>query len=485
MQYKIDNMDIIEWCEQYEGEPFMALLCDAPYSLNFMQSSWDDDIATRPETWAALAEHLLPGALLFVFAGSRTYHRIACALEDAGLIIAQPLHYLFGSGFPKNTNVSSQCRKERGVVKAQYGACISNGAMLNIPLAERATWLYQERSHNGRGYGITALKPMCELICVAQKPYDGKSVDSITRTGAGAYAIDAARLKTTDDLSVTPAPSKGWKQTSKLVGSVTDDWKKGRWPGNVALSEDAAAALDEQAGERPHGYRVNPSTQANSSFHNNNGVGERGYEDGPNASRFFKNTHYAAEAFERINAGYGGLYTGKAPKWQRGAGITGEPMAGTHNLSTNACGRCGLRVQANGSGKKCECGDSRETIKLDNASRNPHPTVKNISLTYWLSTLLAPPPEYAPRRLLVPFCGSGSEMIGALLTGQWEHIQGVELMPEYVAIAEQRLAFWNRFADAGGDIDQVLQRAKRTDRQESHQKEVGQMSLWEYQDETI
>lgn len=76
-------------------------------------------------------------------------------------------------------------------------------------------------------------------------------------------------------------------------------------------------------------------------------------------------------------------------------------------------------------------------------ARNPHPTVKPIALCRWLATLLLPPPEYAPRRILVPFAGSGSEMIAAMLAG-WEEIVGVELKQEYVDIAEARLAHWAR-----------------------------------------
>ena len=110
MSYAIDTADILDWCASYDGPPFHAVLCDAPYEIAFMgRKDWDGTgVSFRPETWAAIAEHLHPGALLFVFAGSRTYHRIACALEDAGLAICQPISWLFGSGFPKASQISSQ-----------------------------------------------------------------------------------------------------------------------------------------------------------------------------------------------------------------------------------------------------------------------------------------------------------------------------------------------------------------------------------------
>ena len=73
--------------------------------------------------------------------------------------------------------------------------------------------------------------------------------------------------------------------------------------------------------------------------------------------------------------------------------------------------------------------------------RNSHPTIKPIALTRWLATLLLPPKEYAPRRLLVPFAGVGSEMIGAMQAG-WEEIVGIELSEEYCEIGRARLAYW-------------------------------------------
>lgn len=134
---EIYNQDIIEWCKSYDGPQFHAVLCDPPYHLTdisrtfqangesidagqqrsnqrrksggFMGKDWDGgDIAFRPETWAAIGEHLLPGAFIMAFGGSRTFHRLACAIEDAGYIIHPAICWLYGSGFPKATNISRQ-----------------------------------------------------------------------------------------------------------------------------------------------------------------------------------------------------------------------------------------------------------------------------------------------------------------------------------------------------------------------------------------
>src|SRR6476660_10473223 len=105
---QIKNMDVLEWAEQYKGSKFHAILCDAPYEMNFMGSGkknwWDNTgIAFRPETWAALARHLLPGAWGMCFASARGWHRLACAIEDAGLILHPSIFLLWGQaqGFPK------------------------------------------------------------------------------------------------------------------------------------------------------------------------------------------------------------------------------------------------------------------------------------------------------------------------------------------------------------------------------------------------
>lgn len=152
--------DIADWAASYDGPPFHALLCDPPYELGFMSKSWDaTGVTYQPDTWAALAEHLHPGGFLMAFGGSRTWHRLACAIEDAGLVIHPTIFvWAYGSGFPKATRI--------------------------------------ERNGNGHGewaghrYGLQALKPAAEPIIVAQKPYSGKPVECITATGAGALWVE-------------------------------------------------------------------------------------------------------------------------------------------------------------------------------------------------------------------------------------------------------------------------------------------------------
>jgi hypothetical protein len=154
-----------------------------------------------------------------------------------------------------------------------------------------------------------------------------------------------------------------------------------------------------------------------------------GLGDTGTAARFYPNHDWSYEIAERLAGVTPFRYQAKAARKERDAGLDEFELQ-----DWELPGRSGL------TGRK-RLDNSKAPLKGGGQSRNPHPTVKPIALTRWLATLLLPPPEYAPRRILVPFSGSGSEMIGAGLAG-WDEIIGVEMEPEYVAIAEARLAHW-------------------------------------------
>lgn len=107
--HKITNANIKEWAANYDGEPFDAILCDPPYELGFMGKSWDSSgIAFDKDMWADLFRHIKPGGHLLAFSGSRTYHRMAVAIEDAGFEIRDQIIWLYGQGFPKALNINKQ-----------------------------------------------------------------------------------------------------------------------------------------------------------------------------------------------------------------------------------------------------------------------------------------------------------------------------------------------------------------------------------------
>lgn len=241
-EWEVINADVLQWAGEYDGPAFHAMFCDPPYHLTsitkrfgkagskpaqygkdgafarlsggFMNTDWDGEnyIAFRPETWAALAEHLYPGAFGMAFASSRGWHRLAVAIEDAGLIIHPSdflLGYAYGSGFPKSTRVKD------------------NGK--NVPGFE------------GHRYGLQAIKPALEPIIVFQKPYEGRPVDNITATGAGALNIDAGRIEGAihgykNGTGGGPETRNGG--AARFAAKAMDEWEgnfAGRWPANLIL----------------------------------------------------------------------------------------------------------------------------------------------------------------------------------------------------------------------------------------------------------
>jgi hypothetical protein len=470
--------DVLAFARHYHGPRFHALLCDPPYHLTsivkrygkngsapgqdnrasgpyartpsgFMGKRWDGgDLAFQPETWAALAELLHPGAFGMAFASSRGWHRLAVAIEDAGLIIHPSVFgWLYGSGFPKATRIDTQVDKAAGAEREETELVFADGSKQRrtakhyndgepgrksatapaTPLAE--AWA-------GHRYGLQALKPALEPIIVFQKPYQGRPVDSITQTGAGALWVDGGRIGTHEAI----APFAGPRKSSGGIMNATDEPRElfeqhpaGRWPANFALvclpscnGEHApgcpVAALDGQAGERTSGklkgiYRGNAP---GSDVYGQYDFVEKNFESNTGtASRFFHRAAWELEHADPV------LYQAKASRRERDAGLDGrdkKPLlwsSGTQNPG------------------------SFQSAGTDKSARNPHPTVKPIALSRWLATLLLPPADYAPRRLFVPFGGVGSEMIGAGLAG-WDEVVGVEGEAEYVSIGRARLAHWLR-----------------------------------------
>ena len=451
---EVINRNVLDWCKEYSGEKFHALLCDPPYALNFMGKYWDNDIAFKPETWLALKEHLFDGAFLIAFASARGWHRMACAMEDAGLIMHPSIFgWCYGSGFPKATRIKN------------------NEVFV------------------GHRYGLQALKPALEPILVFQKPYSGKPVECITKTGAGALNIDGTRIGHNEPIKETilKQRSAGWNpdncgfdSTQNITASANP---QGRWASNFVLShtpeclqvgvkkvkannsprdnqntetllkkgfEGKAKLIEcnfgDEDGNETVADRVCPKycpvrrlgeQSPNVQPCGTTNVGSEGKEiqnkiygkgyvrtsnadyvgDSGSVSRFFFNSDFVLEKLENADAV---IYQAKASKVERNMGCESLPMQKAGGMQGRNDGSFDGKITYN---------------------NNNHPTVKPLKLCEHLATLLLPPKEYAPRRILVPFAGSGSEMIGAHLAG-WEEIIGIELEKEYCEIAKARLKYW-------------------------------------------
>ena len=194
--HKINHANIKDWAKNYDGPLFDGILCDPPYELGFMGKSWDSSgIAFDTEMWADILKLLKPGAHLLAFSGSRTYHRMAVAIEDAGFEIRDMIEWVYGSGFPKSLNIGKAVDKLQGNDREVVGITPAGKG-----IASGGSYVGQEYAgeHNitkgtseWEGYG-TALKPAHEPCVLAHKPLDGTVANNVLKHGTGGINIDAA-----------------------------------------------------------------------------------------------------------------------------------------------------------------------------------------------------------------------------------------------------------------------------------------------------
>jgi len=483
----IEQADILEWSARYDGEPFHAAMMDAPYEEEFMGKGWDaTGVAFNPTTWAAIAKHLHPGAFLFVFAGTLNDDLISVAMRHAGL---RKYHrsgaWLYGSGFPKAAKLDTIIDRRAGVERTKVGTRkhqpkfdaaghgyrqkdngFNSKDRATFDVTKPATELAE--TWQGHRYGGQMLKPALESLLIFQKPVGGDMVTSITSTGAGALWIDGGRIDTGERWTRNNAPGQNgvFNASGGLVESAA-----GRWPANFSLSHhpDCNGSCVPSCPVRRLGEQSGESTASNQRGGGSGGIwsGESNVPVSPKegdtgtAARFFHQADYIAE---RIEASDPVGYYAKASRSEREAGLDdmqarimrelyGSDADETERADAESIGA----LRDGGRGGRIvytqfahdTINDGRET-PIDNPyqrgktqRKNIHPTIKPIALNRWIATLLLPPERYGPRRLLVPFAGAGSEMIGAMLAG-WEHIQGIELEAPHVQIARARLAFWQQ-----------------------------------------
>lgn len=271
-----------------------SIVTDPPYGLGFMGKAWD---ALPPGIeWARECLRVLkPGGHLLSFGGTRTWHRLAVAVEDAGFEIRDSIAWMYGSGFPKSHDVS------KGIDKA-------NGVDAITAPATAATKQWQ-------GWG-TALKPAFEPVVVARKPFKGTVAANVQTWGVGAINVDGCRIGMSDtDRSIVDSRSGAGFGTGQTVGAHQGRTEGkftsapgGRWPANVVLDEHAAEELDRQSGVTKDGVAVHRNadpTQNESALYGayRKTTTDIGYRGGDGASRFF----YMAKAPKRERPVVGGV----------------------------------------------------------------------------------------------------------------------------------------------------------------------------------
>lgn len=417
--YKLTHANIKEWAANYDGPLFDGILCDPPYELGFMGKSWDSSgIAFDVDMWKDLYRHIKPGGHLLAFSGSRTYHRMAVAIEDAGFEIRDMIEWVYGSGFPKSLNIGKAVDKIQGNERESVPDPEAGRRNKSVSKFEKTygdikdkTDFVTKGTSEWEGYG-TALKPAHEPCVLARKPIEGTVANNVLKHGTGGLNIDGSRVgyqseedKYGNGFCKVPTNGNQFAEGSSGFSSGRiHEPQSGRFPAN--LIHDGSDEVEA----------VFPQTKSGGGNKGNvkDGTGMFGSGKAFDTSTVRPDSGSASRFF----------YTAKASKSERNAGLEGFEDA-----------------------ERTDYGGFHSEKGLIENGRNPenrvpmkngHPTVKPLSLTKYLATLIKPP---TGGRLLVPFSGSGSEMIGALQAG-WEYVEGVELTEEYIPIAEARIKYW-------------------------------------------
>ena len=380
-----------------------SVVTDPPYGLSFMGKRWDYDVPSV-DVWAECLRVLKPGGHLLAFAGTRTQHRMAVRIEDAGFEIRDMIAWVYGSGFPKSLDVSKAIDKaagaEREVVGSAKGAgtqdtdSFGNGHRSTFNITSPAT----DAAKQWDGWG-TALKPALEPITVARKPLVGTVAENVQKHGTGALNVDGCRVGTGIDRTGggcrVSAPGWGMSATPERPTG-------GRWPANLIHdgSEEVTALFPVTTSGKPmKRTHTDPGRNVASGASAGGEYFHDGYGDTGSAARFF--------------------YCAKASKADRDEGCEGLEAK-----------RGGPERMNNTDGRKEEIGESE---RLSQPRRNHHPTVKPTALMRYLCRLMTPPGGV----VLDPFMGSGST--GKATAVEGFHFIGIEQDETYFNIAHARI----------------------------------------------
>jgi site-specific DNA-methyltransferase (adenine-specific) len=387
-----------------------AVVTDPPYGLSFMGKRWDYDVPSE-DIWRECLRVLKPGGHLLAFAGTRTQHRMAVRIEDAGFEIRDMIAWVYGSGFPKSLDVSKALDKmagaEREIIGKQKRSQVASEGW-DRPLKQEAmkasgstvaefniTAPATPAARQWQGWG-TALKPALEPITVARKPFTGTVAANVLQWGTGGVNVDGCRVGT------EVITTQGGDKFPKLYGkyqTAKESQHTGRFPANLIHdgSDEVVGMFPESNGMARGTLRRGATTGVSIGGKGRYGSvepqdAEAGYGDSGSAARFF----YCAKASKRDrDEGCEGMEAKARPTM--GSGIGGQP---DQTIANN---------------------------------RNHHPTVKPTDLMRYLCRLVTPPEG----TVLDPFMGSGSTGKAAVLEGF--NFIGIEREPEYLEIAQARI----------------------------------------------
>ena len=410
---KLIHSDCISAMKSLADNSVDSIVTDPPYELGFMGKSWDNSgIANNVEMWAEALRVLKPGGHLLAFSGSRTYHRMVCAIEDAGFEIRDQIMWVYGSGFPKSLDVSKAIDKKAGVqreiVSSYETHDIRNAGLMDKKggVTVNKTAPNTDSAKQWDGWG-TALKPAHEPIVMARKPVVGTVANNVLTYGVGGLNIDGSRVATDDKWESTGKQSKPSQVLQggidgSLNVSISTTHPKGRWPANFIHdnSDEVVALFPDVKGKTG----MNQQASSRGLYEGGESFGDTKINDGitdtGSAARFF----YCAKASKRDrNEGLDGFDT-KEKRYRATANGTGATSKGMERFTTQPV-------------------------------PNHHPTVKPTSLMQYLVRLVTPKDGV----VLDPFMGSGST--GKACVYEGFNFIGIDQDLDYVNIAKARIEF--------------------------------------------
>jgi site-specific DNA-methyltransferase (adenine-specific) len=391
---------------------------------DFMGKRWS---VPSVRVWTEIARVLKPGGHVLAFGGARTGDLVALGIRAGGFDIRDCITWNYFSAMPKSLDVAKAIDKLAGLwrVRAIGGGAVSENVALsgsNYGRTDKGEPITDEAIRwDGWGSG---LKPTQEPIYLARKPFDGTLVANAQAFGTGALNIDGTRIAYASDGDKAAAAAAAqrlcldqnanrstygrFENGPASLAPYLAKQDRGRWPTNAIFDEGAAEALDALAGDRP-GMSGGGSHRADYGGGMFGGIDStdtaRGDDGGP--SRF----HYVV----------------KPTREERELGCRHLPLRRPSEAVGREEGTVGIQSGRAGAGRS-------------SGIRNHGPCLKPVLLTRYLATLILPPPhrDDTPRRILVPYCGTGSEMIGALLAG-WDDVVGIERDEQYLSACRARV----------------------------------------------
>lgn len=401
MESKLVLGDCIEKLKELDDCSVEAIITDPPYELNFMNKKWDNTgIAYNVDMWKECLRVLKPGGHLLSFGGTRTYHRMACAIEDAGFEIRDMLEWVYFNGFPKSMNIGKAYDKMMGNEREVIGISpndrpnsqVASGMGFDRALdngQEHKTLNTTKGNSPYEGLG-TALKPSHEPIILARKPLAEKTiVENVIKYGTGGLDIDKCRLP----ISKPIIRNLAYSNTEEYDKEKLTEWNiqkyrkenyintEGRFPANVLVTDNAL-------GDNSVYFDIDAWNEKN------------GLLQFSKAGKKEKNNGCEELELKQITGG---------------GGLTAEKNEfGVYNTAS-AGGKYG----------------SIKALK-----HNHHPTVKPLALIKYLVTLIS----REGQTVIDPFMGSGTTGIACKLLNR--NFIGIELNEEYIKIAKARINYY-------------------------------------------